>query len=43
MELTDWMLYKLIGLGCLAFFGNLFYSLFTGKLLSEVRSGKEDA
>lgn len=37
MTFTGFLLWKLIALGALAFFGNLFYALFTGKTLEEAR------
>jgi hypothetical protein len=42
MEFTDYMWLKLIAMGLLAFFGNLFFRLFTGRSLTEVRRGIEE-
>ena len=38
MDYTDWLWIKLIGLVLLAFFGNFFYTLFTGRSLEEERT-----
>jgi hypothetical protein len=37
VELTDYMFWKLVVLGALAFFGNFFYTLFTGRTLEQDR------
>jgi hypothetical protein len=42
MDYIDYMWVKLIVLGLLAFFGNLFFPLFTGRSLTEVRRGIEE-
>ncbi len=43
MNFTDYMIWKLIALGLLAFFGNFFYTLLTGKNLGEVLRDREEA
>jgi hypothetical protein len=43
VEFTDYMLWKLIALGALAFFGNFFYTLFTGRALEQDRNDIEAA
>jgi len=35
MDFTDWLWLKLIILGVLAFFGNLFFTLITGRTIGE--------
>lgn len=45
MSFTDYMWIKLIVLGLLAFFGNFFFTLFTGKTIEEAlneRRNRED-
>lgn len=37
VDITDFMLWKLIALGALAFFGNMWFTYRTGKSLTEVR------
>lgn len=43
VEFTDYLMWKLIVLGALAFFGNFFYTLFTGRSLEEDRRDTEEA
>ena len=41
MTYEDWLWFKVIALCLLAFFGNLFYSFFTGKTLGQEQNDKE--
>lgn len=38
---TDYLWWKLIILGCIAFFGNFIFTLMTGKTIEEVLRDKE--
>lgn len=40
MDYENWLWIKLIGLGVLSFFGNFFYTLFTGRTIEQERSGQ---
>jgi hypothetical protein len=40
---TDYIIWKFIALGALAFFGNFFYTLFTGRSLEQDRRDKQAA
>lgn len=43
VEFTDYMIWKFIALCALAFFGNFFYTLFTGRSLEQDRRDIEAA
>lgn len=41
MEFTDYLIWKLVALAVLAFLGNFFFTLITGKTIDEARQEQE--